>query len=73
MCAEPIRGVRFNLMDCKLITDHVHRGAGQLVPAARRVYFASELTAEPRLVEPIFLCEIQAQDSCISGIYATLT
>jgi len=49
MCAEPIRGVRFNLMDCKLITDHVHRGAGQLVPAARRVYYAAQLTAETRL------------------------
>lgn len=40
-----MRGVRFNLMDVNLIADAIHRGGGQLIPAARRVYYASQLTA----------------------------
>jgi len=31
------------------------------------------LTAQPRLQEPIFLCEIQTQQTCIGGIYQVLT
>jgi len=30
------------------------------------------LTAEPRLVEPVFLCEIQTQDTSVGLIYSCL-
>lgn len=36
-----MRGVRFNLTDAKLIADAIHRGAGQMIPASRRVFYAS--------------------------------
>jgi len=55
---EPIRGVRFNLMDVKLHSDSVHRGMGQIQPTARRVFYACLLTAGPRLTEPIYKCTI---------------
>jgi len=73
MCSEQMRGIRFNLVDVNLIADSIHRGGAQIIPAARRVCYASQLTAEPRLQEPIFLCEIQTEDNCLSGIYSVLT
>jgi elongation factor 2 len=58
MTEENMRGIRFNLEDVTLHADAIHRGGGQIIPTARRVLYASELTANPRFVEPIFLVEI---------------
>lgn len=54
-----MRGVRFNLYDVTLHADAIHRGGGQIIPTARRVLYAAALTAEPRLLEPVYLVEIQ--------------
>ena len=54
-----MRGVRFNIYDVTLHTDAIHRGGGQIIPTARRVLYASTLTAAPRLMEPVYLVEIQ--------------
>ena len=54
-----MRGIRFNLYDVALHADAIHRGGGQIIPTARRVLYASMLTAEPRLCEPVYCCEIQ--------------
>lgn len=72
MTNENMRGIRFNLMDVVLHADAVHRGGGQLIPTARRVFFAAELTAQPRLMEPIFLVEITCPQSVTGGIYAVM-
>jgi len=72
MTQEPMRGVRINVIDANLISDSIHRGAGQLIPAARKVIYACQLTAEPRLLEPMFLCEIQAPDSVVGAIYQVI-
>lgn len=55
---ENMRGVKFNIMDVALHADAIHRGGGQLIPTARRVFYASCLTAAPMLQEPVFLVEI---------------
>jgi len=55
---ENMRGVKFNIMDVALHADAIHRGGGQVIPTARRVYFAACLTAVPMLQEPVFLVEI---------------
>jgi len=34
---EPMRGIRFNLVDAKLHSDSIHRGAGQIIPPSLRV------------------------------------
>lgn len=65
LCEENMRGVRFNIYDVTLHADAIHRGGGQIIPTARRVLYASVLTAKPRLLEPIYLVEIMvstAQD-----------
>ena len=58
LCEEVVRGAKFNLIDTKLHADSIHRGAGQLIPAARRVCYAACLASEPALQEPVFLAEI---------------
>jgi len=73
MCDENMRGIRININDVTLHTDAIHRGGGQIIPTARRVFYACELTSEPGFQEPIFLCEIQTPDDVVGGIYRTLT
>lgn len=70
---ENCRGVRINILDVSLHPDAIHRGGGQIIPTARRVYYASILTANPRLQEPIYLCEITAPMDCMGGIYSCLS
>lgn len=48
MCEENMRGIRFDIHDVALHTDAIHRGAGQIMPTARRVMYACELTAGPK-------------------------
>lgn len=72
MCDENVRGVRFNLYDVALHTDAIHRGGGQIIPTARRCYYGCMLTAEPRLMEPVYLVEIQCPESAMGGIYSVL-
>jgi elongation factor 2 len=69
---ENMRGIRFNIYDVVLHADAVHRGGGQVIPTARRVFYAAQLTAQPRLMEPIFLVEIQCPQTVVGGIYAVM-
>jgi elongation factor 2 len=73
LCEEPMMGVRFNFVDMCTHADAVHRGGGQIIPAAKRVMFASLLTAKPALLEPIFLVEIQVPDNYVGAIYSCLS
>lgn len=70
---EPMRSVRFNIQDVTLHADAIHRGGGQLIPTARRVLYAAALLAEPSLLEPVFLVEIQVPEQAMGGIYGVLT
>lgn len=69
---ENMRGVRLNLVDVTLHADAIHRGAGQIVPAARKSMFAAHLSGKPRLQEPIFLVEIQTPEEAVGGIHTVL-
>jgi len=69
---ENMRGIRFNLMDVVLHADAIHRGGGQIIPTARRVFYAAQLTAQPRLMEPVFLVEIQCPQTAVGGIYSVM-
>lgn len=73
MTDEHMRGIRFNIQDVALHADAIHRGGGQIVPTARRVFYACVLTAQPRFCEPIFLVEIQCPDDAVGGIYQCLS
>jgi len=72
LAEENMRGVRFNIYDVTLHTDAIHRGGGQIIPTARRVLYASCLTAEPRICEPVYQVEIQCPEQAVGGIYGVL-
>jgi len=73
VCAEePMRGIRFNVLDVTLHADAIHRGAGQIMPTFRRVSYAACLLAQPTLQEPVYLVEIQCPENAIGGIYSVL-
>ncbi|XP_008245110.1 PREDICTED: elongation factor 2-like [Prunus mume] len=67
-----MRGICFEVCDVVLHADAIHRGGGQVIPTARRLIYASQLTAKPRLLEPVYLVEIQAPEQTLSGIYGVL-
>merc|ERR1711963_75924 len=72
LCEEDMRGVRFNIQDGTLHADAINRGGGQIIPTARRVMCASQLTAGPRLLEPVYLVEIMCPEQAQGGIYSCL-
>jgi len=72
LAEENMRGVRFNIYDVALHADAIHRGGGQIIPTARRCLYACVLTAEPRVMEPVYLVEIQCPETAVGGIYGVL-
>jgi elongation factor 2 len=73
LCEEQMRGNRFNLMDVVLHADAIHRGMGQIMPTSRRVCFASILSAEPAILEPVYLCNISVPQDAMGNVYGVLT
>lgn len=72
LCDEPVRGVRWNMMDAKLHSDKAHRGVSQIIPATKRSLWAAQLRARPVLLEPMYLTTIYAPLTASAGIYQTL-
>ncbi len=72
LAEENMRGICFEVMDVTLHADAIHRGGGQIIPTARRAMYAAQLTAKPRLLEPVYLVEIQAPESALGGIYSVM-
>ncbi|CAJ0858818.1 14633_t:CDS:10 [Entrophospora sp. SA101] len=64
LCDEPIRNVKFRILDAVLAPEPIYRGGGQIIPTARR--------ATPRLMEPVYYVEIQAPADCVSAVYTVL-
>ena len=72
MIEENMRSVRINLIDVTMNSDAIHRGGAQIIPTARRLYYACELTAKPRLQEPRYMVEIIVPTDLTIGVYKCL-
>ncbi|GJV68584.1 elongation factor 2 [Tanacetum coccineum] len=72
LAEENMRAICFEVCDVVLHADAIHRGGGQVIPTARRVIYAAQLTAKPRLLEPVYMVEIQAPEQALGGIYSVL-
>lgn len=72
LCDEQMRGIRFNLDDVVLHADAIHRGAGQIMPCAKKVFQAMQIASNPILFEPMYLVDITVPQQAVSGVYATL-
>ncbi len=68
----PPRLLLLQVCDVVLHADAIHRGGGQIIPTARRAMYAAQLTAQPRLLEPVYLVEIQAPEQALGGIYSVM-
>ncbi|PWA88236.1 hypothetical protein CTI12_AA122200 [Artemisia annua] len=73
LCDEPIRNVKFKIVDAKIAPEPLHRGTGQIIPTARRVAYSAFLMATPRLMEPVYYVEIQTPADCLSAIFTVLS
>eukprot|EP00924_Labyrinthula_sp_SR-Ha-C_P006741 maker-scaffold_29-snap-gene-3.27-mRNA-1 protein AED:0.01 eAED:0.01 QI:0/0.33/0.25/1/0/0.25/4/192/981 len=73
MAEEVVRGLIMKVLDVTLHADAIHRGAGQILPTARRVTYAGMLTASPTLLEPMYLADISCPQDAMGGIYGVLT
>eukprot|EP00183_Erythrolobus_madagascarensis_P004478 CAMPEP_0185857338 /NCGR_PEP_ID=MMETSP1354-20130828/29454_1 /TAXON_ID=708628 /ORGANISM="Erythrolobus madagascarensis, Strain CCMP3276" /LENGTH=840 /DNA_ID=CAMNT_0028559605 /DNA_START=88 /DNA_END=2610 /DNA_ORIENTATION=+ len=72
VCDENMRGIGFYIVDCVLHTDAIHRGGGQIIPTARRSLFGAQIKADPKLLEPVFLVEIQCPEHAVGSIYGVM-
>ncbi|EFJ13644.1 hypothetical protein SELMODRAFT_231460 [Selaginella moellendorffii] len=73
LCDEPIRNVKFKILDATIAQEPLHRGGGQIIPTARRVAYSAFLMATPRLMEPVYYVEIQTPVDCLTAIYTVLS
>merc|ERR550537_964396 len=69
---EQWRGVRLNIDDVTLHADAIHRGAGQIMPCAKKVLYACQIASSPIIFEPMYLVDITVPNSALSGVYQTL-
>lgn len=72
LCDEPIRNVKFRILDTTIAKEAIHRGGGQIIPTTRRTIYSSFLMATPRMMEPVALVEMQAPADCVQAIYPVL-
>ena len=69
---EVLRDVMIEMHDVVLHADTIHRGGGQIIPTSRRAFLAAMMVASPRLMEPIFMVEIQCPEGAMGGVYSSL-
>ena len=69
---EQMRGIRYNIDDVTLHPDAIHRGAGQIMPCAKKVFYAVQLASSPKFLEPVYLVDITVPQMAIAGVYSTL-
>ena len=68
-----MRNVKFRLMDAELSKNMAECPPGQVIPTTRRAFYSSFLTATPRLMEPVYLTEIQCNSAeSIDAVFTVL-
>mmetsp|Transcript_3345 Transcript_3345/g.5577 ORF Transcript_3345/g.5577 Transcript_3345/m.5577 type:complete len:541 (-) Transcript_3345:13-1635(-) len=72
LCEEPIKNVKFKLLQANLANEPIFRGGGQIIPTSRRVAYSSFLLANPRIMEPVFVSEVHCPSDCIEVINSIL-
>jgi elongation factor 2 len=73
LTGQPLRGVHFNLTDAQIHSDPTHNGADEIMPTMRKAIYGAMISGKPRLVEPIFLCEIYCPTNDVGPIYGFMS
>lgn len=69
---EPVRGVKLRLLDTTIADSEVSRSPAQIIPTCRRVAYSSILTANPRMMEPVYRTEIVCGSAALSAAYVLI-
>ncbi|SBT33876.1 U5 small nuclear ribonuclear protein, putative [Plasmodium ovale wallikeri] len=69
---ECMKNVKVKILRADIDDDPINRGAGQIIPTARRAIYSSVLLATPRLLEPILFTEIICSGDSVSSVYNVL-
>lgn len=72
LCEEQCRGVIVRLLDVVMHADAIHRGMGQIMPAATRMIKAGIYTADPTIMEPMYLAEITVPVDQVGGVHGAM-
>ena len=73
LAEEAMRGVKAILVNVELHEDPVHRGYAQIVPATRRTLYASILSADPILLEPVLKIEAKIPPELMGAVTSVIT
>ena len=60
---EPLYGIKFNLINVQLHSNQIFSGAGQVMPAAKKAFYSTQLASCPRIMEPVYLSEFIVKKS----------
>uniref|UniRef100_A0A0D9VGU8 Elongation factor-like 1 n=1 Tax=Leersia perrieri TaxID=77586 RepID=A0A0D9VGU8_9ORYZ len=80
LCGEPTRGLAFLIepyifpdnADAMNQSDHCSIFSGQIITAVREACRSAILESKPRLVEPIYFCELTTPSEQLGAMYAVL-
>lgn len=73
LCDEPMRNVKFRVIDAMLSDSAADCAPGQVIPTARRAFYSAFLTANPRMMEPVYFTEIHCTTKeSIEAVFAVL-
>lgn len=68
-----LRGIVFEVCNATLSDLPTKRTGYQIIPTARRAIKAAQLTAQPRLMEPVYLVEIVCPEAAVSAVQDLVT
>jgi elongation factor 2 len=70
---EPVKGVQFKLMDATIHPDSAHHGADEIMPPIRKSMLAAMISGLPRLIEPVYMCQIYCPTDDVGTIYSFIS
>jgi len=73
LAAERMRGVKAVLVNVDLHEDPVHRGYAQIAPATWRSLYASILSADPVLLEPVLKLEVKVPPDLMGAVTSIIS
>ena len=72
LASEPVRNTKIRLLNATVSEQKGNRSRAQIIPACRRVMYSSMLTANPKLMEPVYLTEIICPPKAVDVCYTLI-
>eukprot|EP00941_MAST-03F_sp_MAST-3F-sp1_P005252 g5252.t1 len=72
LCEEPIRNVKFKILNADVARDTMLRSGAQIIPTSRRAAYSSFLLAAPRMMEPVYFLEVLVPSDAVEAVYKIL-